>query len=75
MRNHVIFGTLQNSLNKHDPVVTLTSQICPHGDPAGPLNLFRYLRANLNYFKLNQYPTGALLPYGYNIATTPQQGP
>lgn len=56
--NHVVLGTLQDSLNKHDPAVILASRCRPQGAPAGPLNLFRYLRANLPYFKLNQGPTG-----------------
>lgn len=57
----MVFGTLQDSLNKHAPAVTHASQRRPQGAPAGPLNLFRYLRANLPYFKLNQCPAGDLL--------------
>lgn len=33
----MVFGTLQDALNKHDPAVTLTSQHRPQGAPAGPL--------------------------------------
>ncbi len=42
--NLVVFGTLQDFLNKHDHAVTLPGQRRPQGAPAGPLNLFRYLR-------------------------------
>lgn len=68
-RHHVVCGTLQDALNKHDLVVTLTSQPRPQGASAGPLNLFRYLEADLPYFKLNQCPTGDLL---YCCAATTQ---
>lgn len=57
----MVFGTLQDALNKHGPTVTHSIQRHPQGAPAGPLNLFRYLRADLPYFKLNQHPTGDLL--------------
>lgn len=50
--------SVQDSLNKHDPTVIPTCQCHPHGDPAGPLKLFSYFKANLKYFKLNQSPTG-----------------
>lgn len=73
----MVFGTLQDALNKHGPAVTHASQRRPQGAPAAPLNLFGYLMADLPYFNLNHCPTGdaAIFLNGFNTATTPQQGP
>lgn len=71
------FGTLQDALTKHDPAVTLTSQSHPQGAPAGlsgPVVIPRGWPALFQTQSVSHRTHLALL-HGYNIATTPQQGP
>lgn len=70
------FGTLQDALTKHDPVVTLASQPHPQGAPAGltgPVPIPQDWPALFQTQSVS-HRTYVTLLHGYNTATTPQKG-